>query len=143
METEQADPLSFHRPQGRNPQGGNAMARILVIDDEAIIRTVTAMFLQHEGHEVIEASEGEEGLRLQREHEADLVITDLLMPNLDGFELIRHLRREYPKIGIIVVTGGGGEDYPLKASGLGADKVLEKPFTREELLKAVDDLLSK
>lgn len=126
---------------GRNPQGDKAMAKIIVIDDEAVIRGVIKMFLERAGHEVIEASEGEAGLILQREHEADLIIADLIMPN-NGFSLIGKLRREYPKIGIIAVSGTGGEDT-RKASELGADRTLEKPFTREELLKAVEDLLSK
>jgi DNA-binding response OmpR family regulator len=118
------------------------MTTILIIDDEPVIRGVIKMFLEQVGYEVIEASEGEEGLRLQREREADLVISDLLMPKLDGFDLIRQVRQEYPKVRIIVITGGGGEDFLLKARQLGADGTLEKPFTRDQLLKMVADLLS-
>ncbi len=101
------------------------------------------MFLEREGHEVIEASEGEAALKLQREREVDLVITDIIMPHLNGFSVIRQIRREYPNLAIIAASGIGGEDYPHKASELGADRTLEKPFTRTELLEAVNELLAK
>jgi DNA-binding response OmpR family regulator len=122
------------------------MARILIIDDEAGIRRVIKLFLEKEGHEVIEASEGNSGLDLQRRHLADMVITDLVMPDREGFEVIVRLRRDYPKTAIIAVSGGGmlgQEDYLLKARELGADATLQKPFTRKDLLETVASLLLK
>lgn len=119
------------------------MAKILIVDDEETIRGVVKKCLEQAGQEVIEASEGEEALRLQAECEADLIITDLVMPGLNGSELIRRIRREYPKTRIIVISGFGGESYANGASELRADKILEKPFNLMELLKAVEDVLTK
>ena len=119
------------------------MAKILIVDDEETIREVIKKILEQTGHEIIEASEGEEALRLQAACEADLIITDLVMPGLNGSELIRRVRREYPKTRIIVISGFGGEGNANGASGLRADKILEKPFNILELLKAVEDLLPK
>jgi YesN/AraC family two-component response regulator len=65
------------------------------------------------------------------------------MPELNGFSLIKRLGREYPNTKIIVMSGFGGKDYALRASELGVDRVLEKPFNLKELLKAVEELLTK
>lgn len=122
------------------------MARVLIIDDEAVIRRMIRGLLEWEGHEVLEAPEGEAGLSIQRKYNTDLIITDLNMPKLDGFELIKHLRSESPKLAIIAISGGGSleeKNYFDIALELGADKALKKPFTRKEMLIAVEELLSR
>lgn len=116
------------------------MARILVIDDEQSIRRLLRVALEREGHEVVEACEGDEALRLQQAAPAELVITDILMPNKDGIEVIMALRREAPLLKIIAMSGGGvfkqTESLEM-AEPLGAVATLRKPFTLEQMLGSV------
>ncbi|MBI2403178.1 MAG: response regulator [Gemmatimonadetes bacterium] len=120
------------------------MARILVIDDDADVRSVIRRHLQTEGHDVVEAADGRAGMKLFRDRPADLVVTDLFMPEQEGLETIRELRRSFKDAKILVVTGaapGGSFDFRAHAARLGAGAALTKPFTREELLGAVHALL--
>jgi DNA-binding response OmpR family regulator len=120
------------------------MARILVIDDDDDVRSVIRRVLQSEGHDVVDAPDGKVGMKLFRESPADLVVTDLFMPEQEGLETIRELRRSFKGTRILVVTGslpGGPFDFRAHATLLGAGAALSKPFTREELLGAVHDLL--
>src|SRR2546421_220445 len=99
------------------------MARILVIDDNNDLRTIMQHMLEPEGHEVVLAADGAEGLKLQAECPAALVITDIFMPNKEGIETIYELREKYPHTIIIAISGGGklpGKDYLLTANELGA-----------------------
>ena len=120
------------------------MATILVIDDDAQIRRLLRQVLEREGHNVLDAGDGKEGIRFYRENEVDLIITDLIMPEKEGLETIMELRNEQPDLKIIAMSGGGkvpAEAYLKIADTLGAQKTLIKPFAREELLKAVDALV--
>ncbi len=120
------------------------MARILVMDDDEQIRTTIHQVLDLEGHEVIEAPDGKEGINLFKESGADLIITDIVMPEKEGLETITELRRDFPDIKIIAISGGGRGDpksYLTLAKGFGALRTLTKPFEREELLEAVRELL--
>ncbi len=101
--------------------------------------------LTHFGHLVIEARNGKEGLELFPDACADLVITDIVMPEKEGLEVLMELRKQKPPVKIIVISGGtrnrsGG--YLRTATALGAPKVLEKPFSNGELMNAVNELLS-
>jgi CheY-like chemotaxis protein len=113
------------------------MATILVIDDEQAIRTLLSTALQLEGHNVMEASTGRQGLAVYRQSPADLVILDMLMPVLDGLETIIELTREFLDVKAIAMSGVDG-DQPLlsRARLLGARQSLRKPFGIEELLSA-------
>src|SRR5690242_20512194 len=82
------------------------MARILIIDDEQGIRRPLQILLERAGHEVMAASDGQEGLRLWRTFGADLVITDIMMPNKDGIETIVELRTLTPPVPVIAMSGG-------------------------------------
>ncbi len=120
------------------------MARVLAVDDEAPILALTKRILEHAGHEVIEATGGEAALRMLGETEIDLLITDLVMPGLDGLELIRLVRQRLPHLPIIAVSGGErmGPGTLLGPAGhLGANRTLAKPFSRQDLMTAVDELL--
>lgn len=120
------------------------MAHILVIDDDADVRRAISRHLQSDGHDVTEAPDGKVGMRLFRERPADLVITDLFMPEQEGLETIRQLRRSFQDVKILVVTGappGSALDFRTHATHLGAAAALGKPFTREELLGAINRLL--
>ncbi len=121
------------------------MARVLVIDDDSSMRSLIRLFLEQSGHDVAEAQDGDEGIKLQKAQPADLVITDLLMPEKEGFETIQELKEDFPDIKIIAISGGGQfldkDDFLRIANQLGADSVLSKPFEKEELLMVTGELL--
>ena len=120
------------------------MARILVIDDDRKLREVVSRALERAGHNVLEADDGEAGIRLYRDHGADLIITDIFMPERDGLETILQLRREATGVKIIAISGGdqrGRFDLRRDAEVLGAARTLRKPFDQAELLKVVRELL--
>lgn len=122
------------------------MARILIIDDESQIRSMLRLMLERVGYEVVEAPDGIEGIRQYREKPADLIITDLIMPNKDGIGMIIDLKKEFPKVKIIAMSGGGvnrPEGYLDGAKKLGASCTLTKPIDREEMLMAVKDTLKE
>lgn len=132
------------------------MASILIIDDEEDIRDALQMVLERAGYEVKVASNGDEALKLQREQPAQLVITDIIMPEKDGVLTIKEMREEYPGLRIIAISGGGGVEplaykpgaitttaYLAAAKEVGADRVFTKPFDRKDLIQAVADLLGK
>jgi DNA-binding response OmpR family regulator len=119
--------------------------KILVIDDEDCTRCLVESALQFDGHQVLMAANGVSGMRLIREEQPDIVITDILMPDQDGLGIIRSLRREFPKIKIIAISGGGtvgSLDLLVAAGRLGADATLAKPFAPEELFESVNRLAS-
>lgn len=117
------------------------MSLILVIDDEEPIRALCARILTHEGYQVIEAPDGNEGVRQYRQHRPDLIITDIIMPEKEGIETIMDLKKEFPLVKIVAISGGGqattGATCLHLAKALGAVKTLAKPFTRQELLDVV------
>ncbi|PYP00977.1 MAG: response regulator [Gemmatimonadetes bacterium] len=121
------------------------MTRILVIDDDALLRSALRVVLEAAGYDVLEAADGEAGLRLHREHGADLVLVDIFMPERDGLEVIRALRAEAPQ-SILAMSGGGrtGQIEILKAAtALGAARALRKPFEPRDLLAAIRDVLAR
>jgi len=120
-------------------------ARILIIDDDPQIRRVIMRILR-DSYEVFEASDGESGLMFFMDHKIDLVITDVIMPNKDGLELITELGELDPPPKILAISGGGiafGLEQSLfAAKAFGALSVLAKPFAPDELREGVEDLLS-
>ena len=117
------------------------MAHILLIEDTEAVRGLFRAILEQAGHVTSEASAGSEGIRLFREHPADVVITDMYMSNGDGFDVISTLRREVPVPKIIVVSGKSSDDLLTAAKLIGSDLVLTKPVTMDQLLKAVQTVL--
>lgn len=121
------------------------MARILIIDDDFQIREMLRFLFEEDGHEVLEAPEGEAAMRLHRQTPADLVITDILMPGKEGVQTIIEFRREFPEIKIIAISGGGtvGPDLYLDlAEKFGVHKAFSKPLEITKLVKAARELLS-
>jgi DNA-binding response OmpR family regulator len=120
--------------------------RVLVVDDDADMRTSLQMILEAKGFEVEGAATGARALKAQRERPAPVVIIDLLMPEMDGIEAIVHLRKEYPGLKIIAMSGRGmrvkGLDYLGIAREIGADEMLRKPFEPDDLLAMLDNLTS-
>lgn len=111
-------------------------SRILVVEDDAAIRRAIVAQLRGEGYDVIEAGDGREGLAAARADRPDLVLTDLAMPVMDGFELITMLRKSAPTP-VIVLSVRGGEADRVRALDLGADDFVGKPFSVAELLARV------
>jgi len=122
------------------------MARILVIDDETPIRSMLRDVLEQDSHEVKEACNGKEAFSIFRESEFDLIITDLVMPEKSGIDLIMELKKEFPDIKVIAISGGGGItgrfDYLPIAKLIGAKAILNKPFHMNELRETITETLS-
>jgi DNA-binding response OmpR family regulator len=120
------------------------MARILVIDDDHAVRLTIQVILERDGHEVICASDGDQGLRAFASALPQLVITDIIMPNKEGLETIMQIRACGATTPIIAMSGGGrvgNADFLKMAAELGANEVLPKPFERHDLTGAVRRLL--
>jgi CheY-like chemotaxis protein len=123
---------------------------VLVIDDEPIVRLAMTRVLERAGYRVRTAADGEAGLHDLRTHRADVVITDIIMPKMDGVETIAAIAREFPHVRIVAISGGGNygvTDYRPKAitttayltaaQNAGAHAVLTKPFTSADVLAAI------
>ena len=119
------------------------MPTILVIDDEQSIRKLLKEVIEKEGHRVIEAGDGREGLALYQREPVDLVIMDLLMPETDGLEATLQLTREYVDAKVIAMTGAQGDRNFLDVAKLfGARRAIEKPFDINILLQTVKEELA-
>ena len=116
---------------------------ILVIDDETNICTSLQERLTMDGYKVWKASDGRKGLTFYRDHPVDLVITDVLMPELDGLEVLRKLRHLNVFLPIITMSGGGtcGFDFQIEAVEFGATRTICKPFSLDELVAMVHEVL--
>ena len=122
------------------------MSMILVIDDDAGNRKLLRGALENQGHGVIEAANGREGLWLFHRHPVQLVITGIVMPEREGLETIRELRQSHPDIRIIAMSGHRrlfGRDYLPAAKAFGANRVVAKPFKLREMLGHVQELLGE
>ena len=117
------------------------MAKILIVDDEPQLRLMLTHMLNQDDHEVIEAENGVHGEQLYRQHSPDLVITDLVMPQKNGIDMLLELKKEFPDMKVLAISGGGGItgsfDYLPIAKLIGAQQVLKKPFSLQDLRTAV------
>ena len=122
------------------------MARILIIDDDDQVRKMLRLSLNAAGFDVVEAQDGKAAMKLfHQDPLVDLVITDLIMPQKEGIETIIEFRRDFPKVPIIAISGGGlidPNDYLVLAEKLGAQITLEKPFSRKDIIDAVNELIT-
>lgn len=120
--------------------------RVLIIDDDEQIRVLLEQMMHWAGYEVMVAENGKVAMQLQRESPADLVITDLIMPEQEGLETISRLKKDYRGIKIIAISGGGRigpEAYLPAALELGADRVFSKPFDVQEIVQTVREMLGQ
>jgi len=120
------------------------MQRILIIDDDHHILLMIKKMLERAGFEVDLASNGDEGLELFNKLSFDLVITDIIMPEKEGLETIREMKRLRSDLKIIAMSGGGkvsSDNYLNTAKIFGATKILTKPFTQKQMVSAVQELL--
>ncbi len=111
--------------------------RVLVVDDEEGVRTFLAESLERDGHEVVQAEDGEAALRAAREEPFDVVLTDLKMPKMDGMALVRALRTEQPDLELVVLTAHGGVASAVEAMKLGVLDYLEKPISGPAAARAL------
>jgi CheY-like chemotaxis protein len=122
------------------------MALIMVVDDDRHVQLALRQIVESAGHSAIEAGNGQEALEMFEEYRPDLVITDIFMPQTDGIETIRTIRRCQPDARIIAISGGyvgSGWNYLGSVVVLGADLALQKPFTVSQMTAAIDRLLSR
>jgi DNA-binding response OmpR family regulator/DNA-binding CsgD family transcriptional regulator len=119
--------------------------KILIIEDEEDLMEEIKIILQHENFEVLKASNGNEGIKLARQYNPDLILCDILMPDTDGFEVLQELKESSPPVltPFIFITALAEKKNFRKGMEYGADDYLTKPFTRIELLKAVNSQLKK
>jgi len=114
--------------------------RILVVDDEEVVRIALRERLEHDGHQVVEASNGTKAIQRLDEDAFDIVITDILMPEKDGLDTLQHVRKTQPDARVIVITGAGNTLHLDNARGLGASRVFEKPLRLGEIAESVKEL---
>jgi DNA-binding response OmpR family regulator len=118
------------------------MTRILIVDDDPHIRELVKHFMEREGFDTIEASDGREALAKLDNVQADMAILDVMMPNMDGWELCRELREQYD-IPLLMLTAKGDTSQKVKGFELGTDDYLVKPFEPAELIVRVKALLKR
>ncbi|MCK4504189.1 MAG: response regulator [Candidatus Aegiribacteria sp.] len=121
------------------------MPSILIVDDDSMVRKMLVKVFQNENYITLEASDGNSALRIFRDEDIDVVITDIVMPDMEGIETIRELRKINPDVKIIAFSGGGSlspDGYLKIASSMGARYTFQKPFDINELKEAVKKLLN-
>lgn len=135
------DPPAADAPAASGPVPlPTLVARVLLVDDDAFVRHSLETVLRRQGCTVVAAENGKQALRLLAQGEYDWVVTDLVMPEMEGMELIREVRRQFPAVRILAMSGGGRVapcNYLPMARMLGAHRVLEKPFLFVDLLSAL------
>lgn len=120
------------------------MASILLVDDNDQLRSLIERSLKAAGHEVVTAANGKSALAILPTVKYDLVLTDIVMPDMEGLELIRSIRKANPGAKIIAMSGGGrgtADDYLTLAKNFGAAATLEKPFNIDVLTQTIDSVL--
>lgn len=122
------------------------MAKILVVDDNDGVRMTLKFILEGVGHKTLLAQNGVEGLAVLGAEPVDMLITDMVMPEMDGSELMMRVREKYNSLPILAISGGGNKinmDEAIEIARTLADRVLKKPVTRAEVLEVVNSLLAE
>ncbi len=116
--------------------------RVLVVDDDPGVREVVRMMLESAGYHVSLASNGKRAMESLQKEPFDLILTDLVMPEQEGIETIKAIRRDYPDLKVVAMSGAFGGDYLRIASLLGAHGTIPKPLALEHVLKVIGDTLA-
>lgn len=116
--------------------------KILVLEDEVSIRSLIRVKLKGVGYEVLEAKTGKEALE-KLDNTIDIALLDIMLPDIDGFEVCRQFRMNYPQLGIIMITAMGMEEDKITGLGNGADDYIVKPFSPKELVARIESLLRR
>ena len=117
--------------------------KVLIVDDESSIRSFIRIGFERSNFEIIEAETGEDGIRLAKEHMPDIVILDIMLPGMDGFEVCIELRSEFPRMGIIMLTARDLDMDRIMGLEQGADDYVVKPFNPLELVLRAEGLLRR
>ncbi len=120
------------------------MNSVLIIEDDDFVQKMLKQTFERAGYEVATAPNGRIGIKLYQNKPYDVVITDLIMPDMEGIETITHLRKDNPDVKVIAISGGGRnkpDDYLHMAEKLGASRTFTKPVNRQELLTAVKEMV--
>ncbi len=117
------------------------MSRILIIDDEPSIREILTEILKDEGYDVLDAEDGIKGLALCKTEVIDLILLDIWLPNMGGIDVLAELKKEYPEIEVVVISGHANIDMAVKAVKLGAFDFLEKPLSLEKVTTIIRNAL--
>jgi len=119
------------------------MKKVLIVDDEAVLAETVALLLKRQGYHVLWASDGSQALKLIEDQRPDLVIADLVMPNMDGLQLLEWVRdrRSLDSVKFILMTVKESVLEPLKRHRVEADDYMSKPFERGQLLEKVKKLI--
>ncbi len=132
-----------HPTSGRQPAASSSLD-ILVVDDDPTLRTMFTALLRMQGYAVDAAGDGQKALEFLADHRPRLIITDIFMPNGDGFELIMGLKQNWPESGVLAISGGGvgpPELFLKTARLIGRARTLPKPFLPEDLIAVVKEML--
>jgi two-component system cell cycle response regulator CtrA len=141
-------PPQFPRERAREPRGGDAQApsaasaderamRILLVEDDRATAAAIDLILRAEGFACETADLGEDGLEISRVHEHDLIILDLDLPDIDGYEVLRRLREARNRTPVLILSGLSHLDNRIKGLGYGADDFMSKPFDKRELIARI------
>ncbi len=116
------------------------MAKILVVDDDTLVRSSLSYALEDAGHDVVQAGDGNEGLTALKRARFDAVVLDILMPEREGIETILEIRKTWDQLPVLAISGGdktGCTDFLRMAAALGANDTMAKPFTDSEFVERV------
>ncbi len=117
--------------------------RILVVDDEEALRTVLSTELSSEGYEVSTAADGNEAIELVKDNNYDLVLLDIKMPSVDGFEVLKYIKGGKPDIKVIMLTGFADLKNAIESKRLGAEDFVSKPYDLVDLLTTIERVLGE
>jgi CheY-like chemotaxis protein len=129
----------FAQMSAASPATGNSTRAldVLIVDDDPLILTVVDLMVRHAGHTARTACDGPAALDVLADATADIIVSDIRMPGMDGLELARLVRKDYPQIPIILMTGYLSEYSSGSASEIGVDGILKKPFKSTDLIAAI------
>jgi DNA-binding NtrC family response regulator len=118
-------------------------SRVLVVDDEEALRTVLSTELKGEGYEVDTASDGDEAISIVQNKKFDLLLLDIKMPKVDGFEVLKFVKKSFPSIKVIMLTGFADLKNAIESKKLGAEDFVSKPYDLVDLLTTIERVLSE
>jgi len=116
---------------------------ILVVDDEEALRTVLSSELVSEGYQVESASDGDEAISIVQSKQFDLVLLDIKMPKVDGFEVLKFIKKSYPQLKVIMLTAFADLKNAIESKKLGAEDFISKPYDLVDLLTTIERVLSE
>jgi DNA-binding NtrC family response regulator len=118
-------------------------SRILICDDEDALRTILSSELAGAGYDVATAADGEEGVAEVKNRKFDLVLLDIKMPKLDGFEVLKFIKKEHPAVKVIMLTGFADLKNAIESKKYGAEDFVSKPYDLVDLLTTIERVLSE